>query len=441
MSNNNNWEQGLKIKADKLMANREKSNSKSNNDRQDKLNDNLQIYKIELELQNEELRNTQNALKEALDYYFSLFNDAPVGYLVLDQNGIISLANKKAAQMINENDHDLKGTVFAEMLSDEDGHIFRSRIKSFINKMSHKKIIIQLNNQESTYLQMETLPNKLMNVNDIHSEKSILVSLTDISEQKNKEIELNKILRELKIRENENQALLMAAQSVLELSDFDKTARKIFDIATKLIGAQSGYVAMLSSDGNENELLFLESGGLSCSANPDDPMPIRGLRKVAYEEGRVVYDNDFMNSKWMTLMPHGHVVLKNVLFAPLMLDGKAMGVIGMANKRSDFNQKDASMAAGFAKLASIALRNAKNLEAINKSHREKEKLIVDLTNALSKVKELSGLLPICSSCKKIRDDQGYWNRIEEYITEHSKASFTHGLCPDCIKKLYPDLCD
>jgi PAS domain S-box-containing protein len=67
----------------------------------------------------------------------------------------------------------------------------------------------------------------------------------------------------------------------------------------------------------------------------------------------------------------------------------------------------------------------------------REKLIGELENALEKIKKLSGLLPICASCKNIRDDEGYWQRIEQYISEHSEANFTHGICPECIKKLYP----
>lgn len=63
----------------------------------------------------------------------------------------------------------------------------------------------------------------------------------------------------------------------------------------------------------------------------------------------------------------------------------------------------------------------------------------ELQEALSKVKQLSGFLPICASCKKIRDDKGYWNQIESYISQHSEAEFTHGICPDCVKKLYSDL--
>ena len=59
--------------------------------------------------------------------------------------------------------------------------------------------------------------------------------------------------------------------------------------------------------------------------------------------------------------------------------------------------------------------------------------------AIGHVKSLSGLLPICAGCKNIRDDTGYWSAVESYIQKHSEAKFTHGLCPDCIKKYYPDL--
>ena len=58
--------------------------------------------------------------------------------------------------------------------------------------------------------------------------------------------------------------------------------------------------------------------------------------------------------------------------------------------------------------------------------------------ALEQVKVLQGLLPICAGCKKVRDDHGYWTHIEEYIRLHSEADFSHGLCPDCIKRLYPE---
>ena len=76
---------------------------------------------------------------------------------------------------------------------------------------------------------------------------------------------------------------------------------------------------------------------------------------------------------------------------------------------------------------------------IKQADAEKSKVIAELQEALAEVKTLSGLLPICATCKKIRDDQGYWNQIEAYIGEHSEAEFSHGICPGCAKKLYPEI--
>ena len=76
-------------------------------------------------------------------------------------------------------------------------------------------------------------------------------------------------------------------------------------------------------------------------------------------------------------------------------------------------------------------------KAAKRHEEEREKLIGELQEALAKVKLLSGLLPICASCKKIRDDKGYWNQIESYIRDHSEAEFSHGICPECAEKIYP----
>jgi len=70
--------------------------------------------------------------------------------------------------------------------------------------------------------------------------------------------------------------------------------------------------------------------------------------------------------------------------------------------------------------------------------KEREALIDNLKTSLARVRKLSGLLPICASCKKIRDDKGYWNQIEAYIRDHSEAEFSHGICPECTRKLYPE---
>jgi PAS domain S-box-containing protein len=79
----------------------------------------------------------------------------------------------------------------------------------------------------------------------------------------------------------------------------------------------------------------------------------------------------------------------------------------------------------------------RDLTERKRSEREREELIHELQEALANVKTLRGLVPICANCKKIRDDKGYWQQVETYVRDHSEAIFSHGLCPECIKDLFP----
>jgi signal transduction histidine kinase/FixJ family two-component response regulator len=157
---------------------------------------------------------------------------------------------------------------------------------------------------------------------------------------------------------------LAGARDILEYQDFNTAARSIFDRCKKLINAQAGYVALLSPDGRENELLFLDSGGLPCTVNPKLPMPIRGLREIAYREQRTVFDNDFDSSRWKAFMPDGHCPMENVLFAPLILEGKAQGLLGLANKSGGFTERDIRIATTFAEFAALSLHNSQILDRL-----------------------------------------------------------------------------
>ncbi|MGE5314267.1 MAG: CHASE domain-containing protein [Acidobacteriota bacterium] len=84
------------------------------------------------------------------------------------------------------------------------------------------------------------------------------------------------------------------------------------------------------------------------------------------------------------------------------------------------------------------LKFVRDISERKRAEHEREELVKELQEALADIKTLSGLIPICSSCKKIRDDRGYWNVLESYLAQHSEAQFTHGICPDCMKKLYPE---
>lgn len=205
-----------------------------------------------------------------------------------------------------------------------------------------------------------------------------------------------KLLSENRRLEEHLMILYKGAREILKLSSFEKTAKKLFGFCKQITGATAGYVALLTDDGEENELLFIDSGGADCNVDPYLPMPVRGLREKAYREKRTVYHNDFSNTGWTKFLPDGHVQLRNVLFAPLIVKDKAVGLIGLANKNGDFNSYDAFIAGAFGNLAASALQNSMLFEEIRKQNAGKEKLISimshDIKNHINSIQGFSDLL-------------------------------------------------
>ena len=92
-------------------------------------------------------------------------------------------------------------------------------------------------------------------------------------------------------------------------------------------------------------------------------------------------------------------------------------------------------------LVTKMVEHSLNITERKQCEEKKEHLIEELQSALSRIKTLEGLLTICSHCKKIKDDEGYWNQVESYIRQHSDAQFTHGICPECAQQFYPEYFD
>jgi hypothetical protein len=128
-----------------------------------------------------------------------------------------------------------------------------------------------------------------------------------------------------------------------------------------------------------------------------------------------------------------------LILKPLQIIGKKAGLI--AKDDAHLGEKiELATSKEFQDVASSFNTMSENLRHQRDNLEEKvQNRTRELTEALGNVKTLAGLLPICSSCKKIRDDQGYWTQIESYIHKHSDAQFSHGICPDCAKKLYPEI--
>ncbi len=189
----------------------------------------------------------------------------------------------------------------------------------------------------------------------------------------------------LQLKIKQNTVLLKAAHFILNVENFNEAARHVFDSCCMLTGATAGYVALLSEDGSENQVLFLEAGGRDCTVDPSLPMPIRGLRAEAYKTGKAVYDNNFNSSQWMKFMPQGHMPLNNVLFAPLNIGGKTVGIMGVANKPSDFTDEDAHLAEAFGSLAAMSLKNSRALQLLRKNKDKIQALLLEKELLLKEV--------------------------------------------------------
>jgi AmiR/NasT family two-component response regulator len=132
------------------------------------------------------------------------------------------------------------------------------------------------------------------------------------------------------------------------------------------------------------------------------------------------------------------VVLTAYDTVELVERASAVGVGAYLVKPPDADEMERAITIAMARFDDLMELRRLNA-ALQADSEARERLILELQNALDQVKTLSGLIPICSSCKKIRDDEGYWNQLEVYIRDHSDAEFSHGLCPECAKKLYPEI--
>ena len=214
----------------------------------------------------------------------------------------------------------------------------------------------------------------------------------------------------------------------------------------------SSDIESLKSDFRLTKLkIFSNSGEIIFSS---DPKEIGDLNNQRYfhdivAKGKVITKGIQKKTKSL----EGQVMSVDVVetYVPLMSDGNFRGALEIYYDITARKQQlDKLLSRSSALVFFIALGlllsiiiilfiENKNIFKRKQVEKERENLIAELQDAVAKIKTLSGLLPICSNCKKIRDDKGYWKQIEFYIREHSEAEFTHSMCPECAKNFYPEL--
>lgn len=210
------------------------------------------------------------------------------------------------------------------------------------------------------------------------------------------------------------ESFIDASDAALAVDNFNDAARILHGYAKNTIGAKSGYIALLSPDGAENEVVFLDAGGLPCTVNPELPMPIRGLRAEAYKNQKPAYCNNFEESEWKQFIPKGHAKLENVLFAPINSNNTTVGLLGLANKPGGFNDYDAKLAQYFANLAASVLINVTTLNKFQQQFRQ----------YLTLVENIPGIVYRCN--KKHPRTTIFINSEVTFITGYEIQDFISG---------------
>jgi hypothetical protein len=166
------------------------------------------------------------------------------------------------------------------------------------------------------------------------------------------------------------------------------------------------------------------------------------LTMVVDTEGRVVKSNRAKITSGDRVPAIGDIMYRDYASRhEIDMYGKLMECIASGRTASfpELRYGDKTLSVTIAPFSQGAIITSRDITEEKNAERERLRLIEKLQGALAEVETLRGLLPICASCKKIRDDTGYWNDIEAYLHLHARTEFTHTMCPACTKKHYPDL--
>jgi PAS domain S-box-containing protein len=354
-----------------------------------KLIEDLQIHQIELEMQNEELRQVQMDLEAARDKYTDLYDFAPVGYFSISDKGLILDANLMGATMLGMEKGNLTGRRFSQFITKDDQDVFYLHRQKLLETKTKQVCELKMTNQDGTefYAQLESC-----SVVDEAGNGSVLrSSLSDITERK--------------------QAELALIASKLEIESIVKTVPDI--------------IYRLDPHGR---ITFVSDSVKRYGYQPEELLGTN-VMKIVYHEDRAKTIHRIKERRTgdrSTKSFETRLITKNQ--TPVSLEVFIISAEGLYSP-AEFGLGVFLGTQGI----------ARDITERKQAEEEREKLISQLQEALDNIKTLKGLLPICANCKKIRDDKGYWNQIEAYVREHSDAEFSHSICPECAEILYPDI--
>ena len=340
----------------------------------------LELRIKEVEKESAECRLALEALRESEERYRNLYDEAPMGYMEYDTEGRITKINRRELRMIGYSAEEMLGLPVWDFLVEKE--VAQELIKAKLAGTKPPSKGLERNYRRKDGTTVPVLIDDLILKDKNGRIAGIRCAIQDITERKRIE-----------------EALKESEEKYRILFETSKDAIYITTPEGKLVEANQSHLDLFGYTKEERSGFRVADTYL----NPDDRVR---FRKEVEEKGAV---KDF------------EVTLRK-------MDGTEIDCLITATVRR--SRED-----GILSYQGII----RDVTERKRAQEEREKLIIELQDALGRVKTLSGLLPICSHCKKIRDDTGYWNRIETYVRARTEAEFSHSICPACAKKYYPEM--
>ena len=349
----------------------------------------LEVHQVELEMQNEELRQAQQDLEAARDKYTDLYDFAPVGYFSIGDEELILDANLTGATMLGVERGKLTGGRFSQFITRDDQDVFYFHRQKLFETKTKQVCELKITKKDGTefYAQLESSPVK----DEKGNCSSLRSSLSDITERKQADLALIATQQEI-------ESIVKTVPDIIYRLDPQGRITFVSDSVKRY-----GYQPEELIGTKVIKLVYPEDKAKTIHRIKERRT---GARSTKSFETRLTTKNQTVASFEV------FIISAEGLYSPKKFGlGTFVGTQGIA----------------------------RDISARKQAEEEREKLHAKLQEAFDNIKTLKGLLPICANCKNIRDDKGYWNQIEAYIRDRSDAEFSHSICPDCAEKLYPDL--
>jgi PAS domain S-box-containing protein len=267
--------------------------------------------------------------------------------------------------------------------------------------------------------------------------------MTDVTAAKQREEALRKEVEESGRSAHESRVISKIGRIISSSIHIEEVFERFSEEVRKLIPFDRIVVNTIDAEKDSVINVYIAGKGIS-DRTVGEVYPLQGsgnAEMVRTGSVFILQTEDFHDVKehFPMLRSTFEAGFRSIMNVPLFLRGRIVGglLLRSLNPRV-YTQEHGVLAARIGNQIAGTVANIRLYLELERTQEEREKLIRNLQEALVKVKTLSGLLPICSACKKIRDDKGYWRQLESYIRDHSEAEFSHGICPDCMRKLYPD---